>query len=265
MDESTIQKDADGKDSSTNIVCPCQINFFGDPSQEEFLTCVVCPSGKHTPYQKDAPTLRSLDRTSCTPCPMDKPVSAGSGKLLSGSLSTKDLECKACGPGEAPTAARDACERCPLNTFSHDDNAGRRCKPCRANEVTTHTASTSSAACICQQGFFLNTNVPVTDVARRVCTTCPEGAYCESGTQSVELIRALPSYWRPSGKSLRFHKCALSFFDGGSSVQRLVGLNLGGGKLNMWANCLGGRNSTCAPVFKLAVGQKYFQVCCVVV
>ena len=246
---------------NTDINCICEPNSRGDSSDPNFIKCESCAAGKHTDYTSfdtvtGVGTGVSTDRTVCVNCPRQFPVSSDTG------LTPDERGCRACPDGEEPDETKSKCERCPLNTYSNDDAQGRKCKPCEANEVTLQTKSSSRAACICTAGYFFNTNAK--ENTRRICTKCPKGAFCEQGTQRVEDIRALPSFWRPSSQSIRFHKCLIDFHkssivDSISEYATAPGEVPLKGTLNMYANCLGGRSSTCAPVFRRLTGEKFFK------
>ena len=244
---------------NTEGVCACKLNTYGDASAAAFVSCSNCDKGLHTAYGTDDETglvntsllMRDSRRLQCVACPREKPVSDGQAG-----------ECKACPPGSQPNDDKSGCDTCKLHEYSFLDTAGQVCRKCLVNEMTVREGSSDEGDCICRAGFFKNVTScnPTGSRARNftsacpaLCVKCPKGGFCEQGTQAPDMIRAMPSYWRVSPKSLTFHSCSVSFYYETGTVV------LGQGALNLFGNCLGGRHSMCAPVWPLATIEKHFK------
>ena len=229
--------------------CACALNTYGNPASREFTACSSCESGKHTGYATDPVTLqptleRESQRIDCSFCPKHLPVRSGGP-----SGNTRD-ECHTCPSGSVPNADKSSCQLCPLATWAAQDAAGFECRPCLQNEMTLMTGATSRSSCLCVEGFYRDSTALYSE--RQLCVPCEQGAYCGVGTESVEMMRALPSFWRASPKSKTFWPCSADFY-----TERGV-LVTNDGALNMVGNCLGGRNSTCAPIWPLQTVREHF-------
>lgn len=153
--------------------CICQPNFF------HYVGCQQCPSGKY----RDA----TDNPYSCQSCP-EHLVS------ITGSVSDKDCLCP---PGQYMSDAETrTCAPAPLNTYVESANNGTDAvKMCPYNTYTMYDGSVKQTDCLCDDPkvceicamgqFFIEENVPNTNIQRYICHACPAGKFGQYPGMSV--------------------------------------------------------------------------------
>ena len=176
------------------LACPVNSRAYGgaasclcEPGRyRSNSTCIACPRNAFSGF---------VDQSACSACPADSSSDSGAatcrcadgyGTLGDGS----SLQCVACRPGEASTAAvrpsnataderprmqqssraSPGCSRCPAGKFSASDKS-LECSPCAGNTVSANSTGSTS------------------------CVPCP--ANSEPGSADPSECTCLPGYFRP--------------------------------------------------------------------
>ena len=148
--KSSCPKDATSEAGSSQVVdCKCKAGFYGNEEK-----CQLCPGSSF--------------------CPGGGPVSSCPSFSFSpeGSASSKDCKCLAGYYEPNPDSSKDAvCEKCGADTYCPGGSSNFNC-PANAE---SNPGSTKSSDCVCKTGYYKGDG--------GVCTICPAGSFCPSGTQ----------------------------------------------------------------------------------
>ena len=112
-----------------------------------------------------------------------------------------------CGPGQW-LSGLDWCDLCPMNSYKGGDRIelaqkdqiherGGRCNLCPLNTLS-FSGSTSVEECLCDKGFFKNTD--------KTCTTCPAGTFKDT-ISSIDLCTACKNGYRSKPGSTSVQAC----------------------------------------------------------
>ena len=177
---------------------------------------ITCGAGTYNPLNN------SGDSADCLACPMH------STSLGIGNIDIDDCVCDSaagfarvpadngsfvceCAPGFAISDDGTRCEVCAIGTYK-EDKGNFGCTSCLTlGAVTTSTASTSRAACVCDTGFYANTSeAPFT------CLSCADThtvsslrmTNCSAPGVTLRALPLLPGYWRQRSEARVVRQCA---------------------------------------------------------
>eukprot|EP01080_Neovahlkampfia_damariscottae_P003782 gene3782-6943_t len=124
--------------------------------------------------------------------------------------------CELCPPGTyKPTIGSYECINCENGTYN-SFSGSTYCEKCPANTTGLVTKATSHKDCLCDEGFYVNTQYYDHSGAHKKCITCPEGAFCPFNTTEP---LALPGYFNFKTNFVNFYSCLPKISCGGFSPQ----------------------------------------------
>ena len=172
-----------------NTMTACADNALSLPGQSTPQGCNACPNG----YVQTSPTNSPISCQVCTPgfaCPNV----------------TTEYPCPA---GTYGPALATACVQCAANTYA--PMASPSCYACDP-QATAPAGSTSISACICNNGYYLNTR-------SNQCVQCPAGESCLNGASNNRPTLCSPGTFSAAGAST-CTACPLGTYQDSSMASR---------------------------------------------
>jgi hypothetical protein len=257
--------------------CSCR---FGAPNTDGSNTCVPCAEGQYFLQEpKNSPAAWTC--RACTPGTRSVQVETNFTDTTPGSKSPflKKNVCVGCDAGSKSSADRTGCEECGDRQYSAASKD--QCYTCYAEmdtlgdfnkkeltpacekliddsiDVVKKDASFNGTRynyngmypechpCKCREGYYYDRNWVYGNpgLPCQPCETLRENGqandertYCKKGTYGTEQIVLRPGHWRFNTSSVLYHRC--------DAVDKALG-----DRANMFMPCLGGKKSTCGPVF----------------
>ena len=134
------------------------------------------------------------------------PVRCKDGTYGNGTGLKSQEECSPCPEGSWCNSGRSF--PCGNGTYADAPASSRTdrlaCKPCDGNHTTRREGASSSADCICSQGYY---RLNVSGSGDGICDDCPDGSICDDLGTTLETLVAQKDYWRPSTRTHEFKKC----------------------------------------------------------
>ena len=158
----------------------------------------------------------------CEPCT--------SGKYIT---NLSDLTCSSCEKGKSNvhvgSVSADDCISCDVGTYENEFGSGRAdCFLCPSGKSSNTVGASSqfeclkcpgenmfsvegSSSCVCDKGYFMNDaatgNGTAAVVVITTCVQCPVGTNCDSPGSTLNNLKMLGGYWRPSTTSVVVIEC----------------------------------------------------------
>ena len=258
--------------------CSCR---FGSPKTDGSNTCEPCEDGEYF-VQKPENSPAAWTCRACEPGKKSKRVDTNFTNTVPGSK-LKYLQknvCVGCEAGSKSNADRTGCDECGDRQYSAASKA--QCYTCYAEmdtlgEIGNKKELTPACEkiiddsidevkkdpsfngtrynyngmypechpCKCREGYYYDRSW-VYGSPGLPCQPCEalrengqandERTYCKKGTYGTEQIVLRPGHWRFNTSSVLYHRC--------DAVDKALG-----DRANMFMPCLGGKKSTCGPVF----------------
>lgn len=176
--------------TTTNTKCQCDVGYAGFAGGFLFGAQSCSPCGANM-YQYNT------GQATCKSCPSNSVRSEGS-----------DATKCACNPGyQGGGTDVSGCTACDIGKFKTTTASDESCTSCGEGYTTTATGSTSSAACVCDAGYYPNnggcsacpTGFYKPSAGNTACTICPTGSSSAAGSTAVTDCTCTAGYHGSAG------------------------------------------------------------------